>query len=74
MFSPKIHDFSEIFFEKAKIPFFWLRNPVGWFSHVVLALNQWIRLKNGGGKSVPEICKNVATWSLKVNYIQCVLI
>ena len=63
-FSPKIHDFSEIFFEKAKIPFFGLRNPVGWFSHVVLALNQWIRPKNGGWKKCTgnvEKCSDMAS-------------
>ena len=51
-FSLKIHDFSEKFFERPKIHFFELRNPVGWVPHVVLALNQWIRPKNGGREKV----------------------
>ena len=33
-------DILETNSEKPKILFFWLRNPVGWVSHVVLALNQ----------------------------------
>ena len=51
---PKKKDFS-LFkkkFEKAETPFFELRNPVGWVPHVVLALNQWIRPKNGGREKV----------------------
>ena len=55
-FAPKNHDFSKKIFEKAKIPFFGLRNPVGWVPHVVLALNQWIRPKNGEVKKVYRKC------------------
>ena len=50
VFALKNHDFLEIFFGKAKIPRFELRNPIGWAFRVVLALNQWIRPKNGGRK------------------------
>ena len=38
-FWPKIHDFSDFFFEKPKIHLFEPRNPLGWAPHVVLASN-----------------------------------
>ena len=55
-FTLKIHDFSKKNFGKPKIRFFGPRNPVGWASHVVLALNQWIRPKNGEVKKVYRKC------------------
>ena len=42
-----IHDFSKKILNKAPNPLFGLRNPVGWVCHVVLALNQLKRPKNG---------------------------
>ena len=47
---PKNHDFSKKNLKQPKIHFFELRNPVGWVPHVVLALNQLLRPKNGGWK------------------------